>query len=257
MKKNLLIVMVLCGVGILVGCGSGGDPTYPNIGFSLQADRYEVSQTTGTTLLFPTTYRVIGNFIEPQGTILGTSEIVNDTFTAFQIYPGRKVPAKWSFTYIEVNQIGRRPCSPLGGTVERNVNPGETEPLSCYARVFPITVSPSLIDAQSPPNKISLQVEGINNIYAAPQVAILDEFGNVKASMASTIMNLAKGEVEIDTPNLTQFRNGRYQVSINNVRSDGSWDTIGVAQIFIFNLIDPDNPTHTDPCANQAPECLF
>ncbi|CAN5874551.1 hypothetical protein BH20ACI4_BH20ACI4_09440 [soil metagenome] len=260
MKRNLIITTVLCGMALISACGGGGgggNTNDPNIGFFIQADRYERSQTTGTTLTFPTAMRIDGRFLEPQGTIVGTLETANGDVYNLQHFPMRKVPAKWRFTYFELPQPGRIPCSPLGGITERNVHKGEVEKLRCDAIVFPITVAPSLIDGQSPPSKIDIQVEGINNEHAPPQVAILDERRNLKASMPATILNLGKGNVQIDTPAMNQFRNGRYQISISNVRADGSWNTIGVAQIFIFNLIDPNIPIDPDPCLNQAPQCLF
>ncbi len=257
MNKKLLVLIMLAGLTLFSACGGGGDTSDPNIGFQIQTTRIEVSRTTGNRIYRPTGMRVTGQFIEPQGNIQGTVESFTQDIFNLQQITGAKVPAKWRLTYIELFQPGAVPCFPLGGEVVRNVNPGEVEELLCSASVFPIAVNPSIIDAQNPPSKINIEVEGITNDYAPPQVAIFDEFGEMKATMPATINSLGKGKIEINTPDLTQFRNGSYQITISNVKADGSWDTIGATDIWIFNLISPDFPTHIDPCLNQSANCLF
>jgi hypothetical protein len=213
MKRNLKIMIFIFSLAIFSACGGGvgGNTNDPNIGFFLRADRYETSQTTQTTLRFPTLMRVQGQFLEPRGTIRGTLEQIPTTdFFNIQHFLGTKVPARWRFTYIELPQPGRIPCQPAGGVTERNVNPGEVEPLPCYATVFPIAVSPSLIDGQSPPSTIEIQAEGISNEHAPPRVTIYNEFGVLKANQPVTISNLVKGRVQIETPSLTGFTTVSY-----------------------------------------------
>lgn len=258
MKRNLIITLVLCVAGLISACG-GGSNNDPNIGFFIRADRIETSQTTGTSIRLPAIMQVKGEFLEPQGTIQGTLGDFNFvTILSHQHFPGRKVPAKWRFTYFEQPPPGRFACNPLGGVTERNVNPGETEPLVCNAMSFPIIASPSIIDGQTPPSKIDIQAEGISNTHGAPQVAIFNERGELNATMPATIIIMGKGQVQVDTPAMNQFRNGLYQISISNVRADGSWDVIGSAGITFFNLVDPDIIIHVDPCGGlERPNCQY
>lgn len=226
MKKitNVLFYAGLLGILVLSGCGGGGGGNNgnPNRGFDLLASRVETSQTTGTTIIRPTGMRVEGRFLEPQGTIRGTRELFLEDIFNFHPVPGAKVPAKWRFTYFELPQPGIRPCEGGVRVVERNVGVGALEELRCPAFVFPIAISPSIINGQSPPLKIDIEVKGVQNEFGPPHVAILNEFGQLMTSLPATIIYLEKGKIQIDTPNVSQYRNGTYQITVSNVMSDGS-----------------------------------
>lgn len=259
--NKLIISVGLFSIAFLSACGSGGggsNNTNPNRGFDLLASRIEVSATTGSEIIRPTNMRVQGQFLEQQGTIRGTIE----QFSATDIgpgprnFPGTKVPARWRFTYVEVGQIGRIPCQEGIITVERNVGVGALEELFCSARVFPIVVSPNAINGQAPPAKIDIQVEGLSNEFNVPQIAILNEFGQLKAAIPATIMNLGKGQIQIDTPNLSQYSNGVYSVTISNVKANGAWDVVGGTEITIYGNPVPQPPNYPDPCNIPAP-CLY
>lgn len=248
--------LLFCGLALFSACGH--TPNNPNGGFFLLPQRLEVSATTGSEIVVPTTMRAQGQFIEPQGTIQGTVE----SFPAIDIGPAAtqianaKVPAKWRITYVEVNQIGRIPCQDGIQTVERNVSPSEVEPLLCRARVFPISVSPNAIDAQLPPPKIDFEVEGISDEYGPPQIAIFDEFGQLRAAIPATVVSLGKGKIQIDTPNLSQYYSGVYSVTVSNIRANGAWDVIGGTEVSIYGNAPPIDPHDPNPCAIPAP-CLF
>ncbi|MCE7961784.1 MAG: hypothetical protein DYH05_04710 [Acidobacteria bacterium ACB1] len=200
---------------------------------------------------------VIGTFLEPLGTTTGTIELIPTT----QIGPGprnffnTRVPAKWRFQYWE-SFMGQVPC--VGGvhTVERNVHLGEMEKLPCYAYVFPISINPSTVDAVSPPSTIAVEAEGISDTYGPPQVAILDEFGNVRASIAATVTNLGKGQMEFTLPNVSTYYNGVYQITVNNVSASGRWEAVGAGELSLFGNTPPSPPNLPDPCSIPAP-CLF
>lgn len=241
------------------GCGSGGGNTGdPHIGFFLLPNRFEVSQTTGSEISVPTLMRAQGEFIEPQGTIQGTLELFpfRDIGPAATQIPDAKVPAKWRITYFELPQPGRIPCQDGIRTVERNVHPGEVEPLSCTALVFPVAIIPNTVDTQNPPSTMDIDVEGASAEYGPPQVAILNEFGQLLAVAPATIIIAAKHKIRFTPPNMSQYPNGVYSVSVNNVTVSGQWDTVGVGEISVYGNTPPPAPNPPDPCSVPAP-CLF
>lgn len=259
-KTNLWILIVTASVlSVISGCGGGGgNNSDPNRGFDLLPNRIEVSQTTGSVVHRPTMMRVISTFLEPQGTIRGTTEFfpARDIGPAATQFPGAKVPARWRFQYIEIGQIGRPPCQDGIRTVERNVGVGALERLDCTALVFPISVVPSAIDANSPPATIEIHAKGLSNDHGAPQVAILDEFGRLRGVVPATITNLEKGMAQINTPNVGTYFNGVYQITLSNVRANGSLDVIGVGELTIYGNEPPDPPDFPDPCLIPEP-CLY
>lgn len=258
--RNRIIALTssaLCTL-FLVGCnGGGGSNNPPDRGFDLLPTRIEISQTTGSQIRRGTIMNVISTFLEPLGTTQGTVEY----FPATQIgiaatnFPNARVPGRWRFQFIEV--FGPfPPCQDGIQTVERNVHIGEMEELFCHAYVFPVSVSPNAVDASSPPQTIQVEVEGISDTYGPPQVAILDEFGNLKASVTSSVVNLGKGQIAFTPPNLTSYSNGVYQLTVNNVTASGRWDAVAAGEISIFGNTPPPAPNLPDPCNNPAP-CLF
>lgn len=262
MTQRVSFISLILVVSVAIsGCnsgGGGGNSSDPNIGFFLIGDRFEQSQTTGSTIVVPTIMRAQGQFIEPQGTIRGTVESfpVRDIGPAADRIVGAKVPAKWRITYVEAAQPGRIPCQDGIRTVERNVGVGELERLTCTARVFPVTLIPNSVDVQSPPTTIEIDVEGISSEHGQPQVAMLNEFGQLQFAVPATIIESAKHRIRFTVPNMSAFYNGVYSVSVNNVRSDGSWNVIGVGELSVYGNEAPPLPQHPNPCVIPA-ECLF
>ena len=261
MKRKLIFASVTFIASIVSSAcsgGGGGSSSDPNIGFFLIGDRFEQSQTTGSTIVVPTIMRAQGQFIEPQGTIRGTVESfpVKDIGPAATQIPGAKVPAKWQITYVEAAQPGRIPCQDGIRTVERNVGVGELERLPCTARVFPVTLIPNTVDVQSPPTTIEIDVEGVSNEHGQPQVAILNEFGQLRAAIPATIIQSAKHRISFTLPNMNDFYNGVYTVSVSNVRANGAWDVIGVGELSVYGNVPPQLPQFPNPCVIPA-ECLF
>lgn len=261
MKRKLIFASVTFIASIVSSAcsgGGGGSSSDPNIGFFLIGDRFEQSQTTGSTIVVPTIMRAQGQFIEPQGTIRGTVESfpVTDIGPAATQIPGAKVPAKWRITYVEAAQPGRIPCQDGIRTVERNVGVGELERLPCTARVFPVTLIPNTVDVQSPPTTIEIDVEGVSNEHGQPQVAILNEFGQLRAAIPATIIQSAKHRISFTLPNMNDFYNGVYTVSVSNVRANGAWDVIGVGELSVYGNVPPQLPQFPNPCVIPA-ECLF
>lgn len=243
------------------GCNSGGGSggnSDPNIGFFLIGDRYEQSQTTGSTIVVPTIMRAYGQFIEPLGTTRGTVESfpVTDIGPAATRIPNAKVPAKWRITYVEAAQPGRIPCQDGIRTVERNIGVGEVERLACTARVFPVTLIPNAVDVQNPPTTIEIDVEGVSDEHGQPQVAILNEFGQLRAVIPATIIQSAKHRIIFTLPNINDFYNGVYTVSVNNVLVNGAWDVIGVGELSVYGNVPPQLPQYPNPCLIPA-DCLF
>jgi len=263
LSRSILMTFASFMVFLLAGCpgpgsGSGGGNNPPDIGFFVRPDRHEVSQTTGSEMIVPTLMRAEAQFIEPQGTIQGSVEyfVPRDVGPAATRFENAKVPAKWRITYVELPQPGRMPCQDGIVTVYRNVHVAEIEPLPCYARVFPVTLSPNAVDSQSQPVAIEIDIDGVSDEFGSPQVAILNEFGQLKATASATIIANAKHRISFALPSITQFRNGIYTVSVNNVKANGSWDVIGTGQLSIYGGVVPDVPTNPDPCAIPQP-CLY
>lgn len=258
-NKLYLMVTIFFGVIFAPACtGGGGSGNPPDRGFDLFPDRIEISQTTGSQVHRPAVMRVISTFLEPQGTTQGTIEFFPETEIGpgFRNFFNARVPGKWRFQYREVALLGRIPC--VGGihTVERNVHIGEMESLPCEAVVFPITIAPNTVDANSPPSTIQIQAEGASDTYGAPQIAILDEFGNLKASVTTTVTNIGKGQLEFTPPSMGTYSNGVYQLTVNNITSTGSWDVVGAGEVSIYGNTPPPGPNPPNPCSVPTP-CLF
>lgn len=249
----------LIGSLLLIGCnGGGGSGNPPDRGFNLLPTRIEISQTTGSQLRRPTTMRVVSWFLEPQGTTQGTIEYfpARDIGPASEWFRDARVPAKWRFQYVEIFPIGTVPCINGVQTVERNVHIGEQEELFCEAYVFPVTVAPNAVDATAPSSTVSIEAEGVSDTYGAPQVAIFDEFGTLKATVSATAVNLGKGQIAFAPPNLNSYPNGVYQLTVNNITASGRWDTVGAGELTIYGNTPPPAPNPPDPCSVPAP-CLF
>lgn len=259
-KKQIFALLLVLGSSfMIIGCpGNGGGGNNPSGGFFLRADRTELSATTGSSIVVPTSMRVQGTFLEALGTTSGNVTSFGPLdFTSFKDIPSGKVPARWRFTYIEINQFGRIPCQDGLVTVERNVYNSETEPLPCTARVFPIAISPNAIDAHAPPSTIIITVQGVNADFAPPRVAIFDEFGQLYASVPVTILNGERGRIQIPTPNLSNAPSGVYPITVSNILQDGSWDVIGGSELSIYGNDPPPPPGGGgDPCLVPAP-CTF
>jgi len=202
--------------------------------------------------------RVVSNFLEPLGPTQGTIEYFGptDIGPAATNFPNARVPGKWRFQFVEIMQVGAIPCLDGIQTVVRNVHIGEMETLTCHAYAFPVSVAPNTVDTSSPPPTIQIEAEGVSDTYGAPQIAILDEFGNLKASIASSIVNIGKGQIAFTPPNLTSYSNGVYQLTVNNITASGRWDTVGAGEISMYGHTPPPGPNPPDPCNNPAP-CLF
>lgn len=257
-RHHFLLIALITGIAILPSCTGGGSSNPPNRGFDLFPDRIEISQTTGSQVHRPAVMRVISTFLEPQGTTQGTIEFFPETEIGpgFQNFFNARVPGKWRFQYREVALPGRIPC--VGGihTVERNVHVGETETLYCEAPSFPITLAPNAVNADSPPSTIQIEAEGASDTYGAPQVAILDEFGNLRASVTTTVLNIGKGQLEFTLPNMSAYSNGVYQITINNIDSSGRWDVVGAGELSVYGNTPPSQPSPPNPCSIPTP-CLF
>lgn len=261
MKNRIYALNVLVfGSLFLFGCngGGGGSSNPPDRGFNLLPTRIEISQTTQSQIQRPTMMRVISTFLEPQGTTQGTIEYfpARDIGPASTWFQDARVPGRWRFQYVEINQIGLVPCIEGIQTVERNVHVGEQEPLDCHAFVFPVTIAPNTVDASSPASTIQIEAEGVSDTYGAPQVAILDEFGTLKGSVTSTVVNIGKGQIAFTPPTMTSYSNGVYQITVNNITASGRWDTVGVGEISVYGNTPPPAPNPPDPCNIPAP-CLF
>lgn len=258
-SKQIFALILALGTSLMiVGCGGGGGGSNPNGGFFLQADRHEISATTGSEIIVPTSMRVQGTFLDPQGTTSGTVTSFGPLdFTNFKDIANGKVPARWRFTYVEINQFGRIPCQDGIVTVDRDVHNSETEHLHCFARVFPITSSPNVIDVHSPPSNLVIGVQGVNAAFAPPQVAIYDGFGQLFAVVPATIVNNAKGRIQIQLPDISNVPSGIYPLTVSNILQDGTWDVIGGTELTIYGNDPPPPPGGGgDPCAIPAP-CLF
>ncbi len=253
-------MMLLCAVLVAGACNGGGGSNLPqDRGFDLHPIRIEQSQTTGAEINVPTVMKVSSQFIEPLGAIRGQIESFPTTEIgpAITQFRNAKVPAKWRFTYREFRLGGGIPCEQGVITVERNVSVGETEPLYCSVRVFPLGISPNVIASDSAPRAIKITAPSLRNDLGAPRIFVINEIGTVVQTLEGEIVSLAKGEVEFPSSSVVNLPNGVYQVAIHNVGNNDLLELIGVAQLSVIGNPPPMFPhIPSNPCAIPAP-CLY
>jgi hypothetical protein len=245
--KTFSIGIILSGIIMVSGCRPPRS-TDPNAGFTLTLN---VTQG-GVGFLFPVLANVNGStFTSPQGTT-GTRTFFNEFFTNRETkrIGGARVPAAWNF------QVGGAPGSCSG--LQQFISLDDNKSISCNVSFAELFVFPSMIDARTPGNNLSLSGQTMKfDSSAMPKVFWYNEFGQVVHVTQASYGN-SKGSLDSVMPNMTNWANGRYLILLSSSDNPSESTIIGSAVVTVYGNIDPIEPDDPPtPCNNNVRPCTY
>lgn len=116
--------------------------------------------------------------------------------------------------------------------------------------------APSSVDLQAPPATFTITGGDLDTTYGMPLVEFRGASGSVMTQTAATWVAGDGTALEADTPNLSAFRTGTYEVYISNANPDGSWNLLSATYVDMYGNDPPPPP---DPCGGELlynPETL-
>lgn len=230
-------------------CHHNNSTPDPNRGFDIQT---QVRFPNGLIIL--TGGNAQGQFLSGSGTSGTVTSFNRNVFPGITQIPGAKVPGTWRLAFGPA--FFGDSC--LGFVVrDVNVSSGSLESLTCPGRFFGFAATADTINALNPPATVDITGNGSDTLTGTPIVAFYDEFGNVITSTSATQLLYTDGTVSglrVGVSDLSQAYDGIYNAVVNNVRPDGTWDTVGSATVTIYGNPPPPPDTGGEPdCRNQPP----
>ncbi len=245
--KILSIGIILLGIIMASGCRPPRS-TDPNAGFTLTLNATQ----GGVGFPFPVLANVNGSTITgPQGTT-GSINFFSQMFTNRETkrIGGARVPASWSF------QVSGAPGSCFGLSAYLRLD--DNHSISCNVSFAELFVFPSMIDARTPGNNLSLSGQSMKfDASAMPKVFWYNEFGQVVHSTQATYGN-SKGSLDSAMPNMTNWANGRYLILLSSTENPSESTIIGSAVVTVYGNIDPPEPLDPpNPCNQNLRPCTL
>jgi hypothetical protein len=244
--KSILFFAFLASFAVMLGCR--GNSSDPNAGFSVATyvavrPIVQFGNQVGPDMVMPQSAIVSGQWLNDNSGATGsvynfgpvnTGTQANTPFNKYTATSAR-APARWRL------RAGIAGCpGPVGR--DADVIRGTTTDLSCVVArlVIIFGANPNDIDAQNPPNAITISGSGLDASYGMPVVTAYDEFGNFAGQETATWVAADGSSLIVNTPSGLTVRNGAYNLSVENIMSDGSQNLLGMGHINVYNV--PDDP---------------
>jgi hypothetical protein len=240
--KSMICLLLAFAVFVMItagGCG-GGPPQTPQVGFIIHTTFQGVSGGSITALIDDPEVAVIGDWIQDIGTANGP----RFTFTGltngsgFSVVNDGRTPALWLFA----ENTGA--CA--GQTYTLSVLPQSTVELRCTIIVSPFSISPSSVNAYSPPAVIEMTGSGCDSTYGMPQIVFYDDYGHAVWSSIVSSMSYDGTWLQAPASGIEFLYSGSYNAIVKSMSWDGTSHPVGSASIFI-NGNDPPPPP-PPPC---------
>ena len=240
--KKLIGLLLIFSVFVMItaaGCGGGPPPT-PFFGFLI----YTTLQVNGGAVVAVGGVAVAAEWIEdapalgtPDGTRLAFTGVTSGSGYA-TVDEGR-TPAVWFF------QEGSGRCA--GQTTNVTVRHSDTVELRCSILVRSFSISPSTVDAITPPTVFELSGSDCDATYGMPQVTFYNPYGSPVWSSTASAMSYGGTWLQVPASGVEYLSSGSYTVLVSNVCWDGTTQPVGAASVYVYGN-DPPPPPPPDPC---------
>lgn len=249
MKLLLLCVPVVAAV-LALGCPPPAPPPVPPNGYLVQTQIQEFVNGIPTTppLLLPFVglHNTFNFATQPTIGTLSTCTGITDGLAHLPC-PDRIVPAVWVFRFTS------GPCFGIQNISDVDIPIGGLVGFRCELFFGRFNLSPSFIDATSPPPAFTLTGDGMSSTYGMPVLKFVHtETGEIRGSVTASSVSPDGTWVQAPMPFLGFMYSGQYVVVVQNVKSDGSLEGLGGDWLDIYGNDPPPPPP--PPCPAPLPD---